>query len=249
MTERKKRFVPLLVLICTLIYGAICVAQNKAFSQPENHQPTICIDPGHSKETVGATAHGLKEYQVCWQMAKLLEAELKKSGYRVILTKPNQDANVNNQERAEIANRARVDLLIRLHCDSGPDSGIATFYPAKAGHIRDKTGPSAEVIAQSERCAHLFHTALLEKIQSLHLNLKDRKVRTDMQTAVGAKLGGALEGSIYSERPVLLVEMAVLDSEEDVRLLKNTTSRKHLATALATAVRAAVPNNSPNKSR
>ena len=205
-------------------------------------QYTVCIDPGHSKQTVGATGKvlHLREYQVCWQMAQKLKADLEAKNITVVLTKENEDANVGNDKRAQIANKHNADLLMRLHCDSGSDSGIATFYPATQGTIRVKTGPSEEIIAQSRTCARAFHSALLK---SLHGKLHNRGIRTDAQTAVGAKLGGALEGSIYSEVPVILVEMCVLDNRKDEAFIGSEDGQKQLAQAIAAGGQAAVKAN------
>ena len=206
----------------------------------------ICIDPGHSKKTVGAAANGLKEYVVCWQMAIQLEAALKRRGNTVVLTKTDQEENVSNEERALAANRAEADLFIRLHCDTASDAGIATFYPATQGHIRDKTGPTKEVIMQSRRCAYAFHTALLAALAAHHSPLRDRGVRTDAQTSVGGKLGGALEGSIYSTRPVILIEMCVLNAPGDARFLRAKKNQQSLAEAMAAGIQAAIEANRKN---
>ena len=206
----------------------------------------ICIDPGHSKRTVGASANHLKEYVVCWQMAQQLASVLRHRQTPpnvVILTKKTQDANVSNVERAHIANEAKADLFIRLHCDSGRDTGIATFYPATQGHIRGKTGPSQTVIARSRQCAYAFHTALLNVLEAQGSPLHDRGVRTDAKTDVGGKLGGALEGSIYSERPVVLIEMCVLKAPGDARFIRAAANRKILAEAMADGIQAAVQIN------
>jgi N-acetylmuramoyl-L-alanine amidase len=213
-------------------------------SRCDSRRPlVICIDPGHSKKTVGAVANGLKEYVVCWQVAKQLEAALKRQGDRVVLTKANQDENVSNEERALTADREEADLFIRLHCDTAKDAGIATFYPATQGHIRDKTGPGEQVIRQSRRCARAFHAALIAALAAHHSPLRDRGVRTDAQTYIGGKLGGALEGSIYSTRPVLLVEMCVLNASGDARFIRAKKNQKSLAEAMAAGVQAAIKAN------
>src|SRR5437879_5119279 len=75
------------------------------------HSPIVCIDPGHSKKTLGAQGKHLVEYQICWRMAVLLREELVREGIRVVLTKKNADEHVENEERAAIANRAHADLF------------------------------------------------------------------------------------------------------------------------------------------
>ena len=57
--------------------GSLAVFELTRHQRCDTPRPlVICIDPGHSKKTVGAAANGLKEYVVCWQMAKQLEAAL-----------------------------------------------------------------------------------------------------------------------------------------------------------------------------
>ncbi len=215
-------------------------AHSNDASENAGRNPVICIDPGHSRQTVGASANHLQEYKVCWQMAKQLQLALQAEGDTVILTKRTQDENVTNEERARIANRSHADLLIRLHCDSGGDAGIATFYPATQGEIRGVRGPSDDVIAHSRRAARSFHAALIRAIAARSIPLRDRGVRTDAQTYVGGKLGGALEGSIFSECPVLLVEMCVLDNAANASFIRDKSNQAALAQAMAAGVQAAV---------
>ena len=63
-------------------------------------------------------------------------------------------------------------------------------------------------------------------------SLKDRGVRTDAQTSVGARNGGALTGSIYSKVPVLLVEMCVLTKPSDEKFIRTDAGQKKMAEAL-----------------
>lgn len=198
----------------------------------------ICIDPGHSKATVGTTGKRISEYRICWKIGTLLQTALKEHGYTALLTKASAEENVSNVERANIANRAKSDLLIRLHCDADNDHGFATFYPAKPGKIRGKEGPSEEIRNQSHECASRFHSATIEALQG---KLKDRGVRTDMQTAVGRKLGGALEGSIYAEVPVILLEMCVLRNQKDEKFILSKEGQKQLVEAMVKGIEAAVP--------
>ncbi len=212
-----------------------------AYAHPLSAQ-RIGIDPGHGRKTVGTFGKHSTEYKICWEVGQRLKSALEKQGMEVVLTKEREEQDVPNSERAEIANRAHVDLLVRLHCDADNDHGIATFYPAKQGKIRNKTGPAPEVIDASKTAATRFHKAL---IQSLKGALKNRGLRTDSQTAVGHRLGGALEGSIYAKIPVLLVEMCVLRNPKDEAFITSAEGQERLVTALVAGVQAAVHDNKP----
>ena len=200
--------------------------------------PVICIDPGHSKATVGTRGRKLIEYQICWTMALKLKAELTKRGYAVVLAKPNRDVNTPTEDRARLASKVHAALFLRLHCDAGNESGIATFFPAQQGTALGTTGPAPAVLKASRQAAHLFHHDL---IKTLHGALHNRGIRTDAQTAVGSKQGGALTGSIFSEVPVILVEMCVLQQKNDEAFLASPHGQNLLTRALADGVQAAAP--------
>ena len=89
-------------------------------------------------------------------------------------------------------------LFLRLHCDAGGESGVATFYPAQQGKVNGVKGPGLAIIAASSRLAPPFHAAV---VKALTGQLGDRHVRTDAQTYVGSHQGGALTGSIYAQTP------------------------------------------------
>jgi N-acetylmuramoyl-L-alanine amidase len=186
---------------------------------------------------VGTAGRKTTEYQIVWKVALELKAALEREGFHVVLTKPNQDANISNRDRAETANRAHAALFLRLHCDADRDSGFATFYPAKQGRIGKAIGPSLAVIRASRKCAERFHAATLHALRGA---LKDRGVRTDSQTAVGKRLGGALEGSIFSEVPVVLLELCILRNPKDEDFIVSKAGRKKLVEALVAGTRAAV---------
>jgi N-acetylmuramoyl-L-alanine amidase len=203
---------------------------------------TVCIDPGHSKATVGAVGRrGGVEYKLCWEIAVKLKAELEKSGVDVVLTKRNAAENVTNEARAGVANTHHAALFLRLHCDAGSESGLATFYPASPGRKDGVRGPSKEIIAASRRAASVFHPAT---IKALGGALKSRGIRTDKQTAIGRKQG-ALTGSIHSKVPVLLIEMGVISNSKDEAFLIKPANQNTLARALAKGVQAVLDSH-PN---
>ncbi|MBX3118894.1 MAG: N-acetylmuramoyl-L-alanine amidase [Fimbriimonadaceae bacterium] len=203
-----------------------------------SHAQTICIDPGHPSEVGrGASGKRITEIKAVWLVAVELQKLLEKEGYKVVLTKKSEDEFVRNQRRAEIANNAKADLLLRLHCDAAPTSGFASYYPSKQGTAKGKTGPSKDVIKKSGEAAKMFHPAAIKVLKG---KLKDRGLKTDLHTAVGAKQG-ALTGSIFSKVPVILVEMAVLSNDSDDRFMSSKAGQQQMAKALLAGIKAAVP--------
>ncbi len=197
---------------------------------------TICIDPGHPSEVgVGTRGKKITEIQAAWRMAGWLTERLEKRGYKVVLTKAKEGQMVKNRARAAVANQARADLMVRLHCDGNAQRGLAVYYPDRQGASQGQTGPSRLVIGRSGIAAVAFRGAVA---RSLRGQLTVHQLRSDNMTAVGAKQG-ALTGSIFSLVPVILVEMVVLtNSVDEAFFLKHGKTK--LADALEQGVVAAV---------
>ena len=198
----------------------------------------ICIDPGHPSE-VGEGARGkeLTEIRAAWLVAKRLEALLKAAGHEVKLTKLSEKEFVKNRKRAEISNTFQANLLVRLHCDSEGGTGFWTYFPDRPGtDSTGKRGPSAEVITACKQKAPKFHAALAAGLKGA---LRDNGCLPDIRTAVGSKQG-ALTGSIWSQVPVVLVEMCVLSNAKDEAFLLSEVGQERMAKALAAGVEAAL---------
>lgn len=232
---------PLCIALTLFLAAATGGAMGSETAATATKGKIVCVDPGHCKQRGGASGKKLEEYRVCWEMAGELKTLLEKKGVAVILTKSSAEEDVPTRERSEIANRAKADLLIRLHCDHADDSGFATYYPAREGKAEGARGPSKAIIAASEGAARRFHASA---IKSLGGALRDRGLRTDSNTDVGAKQG-ALTGSVFARVPVILVEMCVLSNPKDEAFIDSAEGRAKLARAMAEGTRAALTISAP----
>ncbi len=90
---------------------------------------TIVVDAGHGGPKPGAKGTFSWEKDVALQVAlrlgKKIEEELPE--IRVIQTRKT-DVDVDWYRRAEIANEAKADLFISIHCNSMPDRKVLTGY-------------------------------------------------------------------------------------------------------------------------
>lgn len=211
-----------------------CALATQIFAQSKG---SICIDPGHPSENgVGTSGKSISEVAAAWKVAVILKDLLKQNGYEVVMTKSSQNQKVTNKARAEIANKANVDLMLRLHCDSASDSGFASYYPATQGTVKGVRGPSVQVMAESKAAAQKFHPAVIKALKG---SIGDRGLKTDRQTAIGGKQG-ALTGSIYAKVPVILVEMCVLQSKHDDAFMGRAAGQRKMAEALFSGIQAAL---------
>jgi len=196
----------------------------------------VCIDPGHPSEVASGknVQNGTSETHVDWAVAERLRAALEARGYEVVMTKTAEDELVRNKDRALVANRARAALMIRLHCDASEERGYAVYYPDRQGRAKDgTTGPSQDVIGESRRAAEAIHAGLAEGLNGA---LGDNGIRTDDQTKVGHEQGGALTGSIFSDVPVVTIEMVVLSQPSDADFIKTDAGQQRMAESIAEGV-------------
>jgi len=200
-------------------------------------QPVVCIDPGHPSEVgLGTRGKHVTEVAMAWDVALRMRKELEAKGVRVVLTKSRELERVENVRRAQIANQANADLMVRLHCDAAAGTGFAVYWPAEPGTARGKTGPSRDVIERTRPIAKTFHKTLAANLGAA---LRDNGIRTDRATNIGGRQG-ALTGSIFSEVPVVLVEMCVLTNPRDEAFIRRPENRQIMARALSRAALAAI---------
>ncbi len=200
-------------------------------------QPSICLDPGHPSE-VGRGTQGKKvtELKAVWEIAVAAKTLLEAKGIKVVMTKSSEEEFVANKKRAETANKAKVNLMVRLHMDAAPTGGWGTYYPHQQGTTQGVTGPSKAVLQNSKTAAAAFHKGVFTVLKGRH---QDRGLMTEAKTAVGARQG-ALTGSIFSEVPVVLVEMATLTLKDDEAFVASAAGKKLLVNAVVAGTEAAL---------
>lgn len=118
--------------------------------------PLVCIDAGHqgrgnsetepdgpgsstykAKVATGTSgaASGLTEAQLNLMVSLQLRDELLSRGYNVLMVRESQEVNISNAERAQMANNAGADILVRIHANGSDNpavSGVLTMSPTAA---------------------------------------------------------------------------------------------------------------------
>ena len=221
--------------LATIFLAAAFAPKTTITAEPRPKTPfRVCIDPGHPSENNDGREllNGVREVEINWAVAQALRKLLEDQGFTVVLTKSSLGEYVTNKHRAEIANEAGADLMLRLHADSEGPSGFTIYYPRKQGQVKGMKGPSPAIIEASGRAAKAFHGAFAAALRG---QLKDNGIKGDEQTFIGGKQG-ALTGSIYSEVPALLVEMANLAKPQDAKWIVQPQNQQTMAQALAAGV-------------
>lgn len=187
----------------------------------------IVLDPGHGGRDPGAVLKdGTREIDIVWDYTIKAKAALEEAGYVVHLTRDKDRSCVEykrNQEdlacRAEFAGKVGGDIFISIHADANPVKsfrGTVTFYNARS----DYDGVQNPFPEASKRLAQL--------------------VQSHVQPAMGSRDRGTENKNYYVNRmntvPSVLLELAVLTNNNDLKLLKNSKRQDAVAAALVKAI-------------
>lgn len=140
----------------------------------------VVLDPGHGGTDSGARGEsGIVEKDVTLSLARAVQAQLERQGFRVVLTRL-ADESPTIDERAEIANAQRGAVFISLHVSSIGAAGTAmAFYMPAAPASETMRGEAPPLVRWQE--AQQAHTAQSRKLAEL------------IQVQLGQKLRGSPE--------------------------------------------------------
>lgn len=126
----------------------------KSKSTTENSKYTVCIDAGHGGYDAGnISSSGIKEKNVDLAVALKAGKALENNGIKVVYTRNSDSTSWNKdndlKSRFDIANNAKADYFISIHCNTYPDNtsakGIETYY-----RDSDDVSPKLAQAVQSE---------------------------------------------------------------------------------------------------
>ncbi len=219
------------------IATAISIARADA---PPHSVWVVCIDPGHqaqanstpepigpgSTETKACVSSGTSgktsgpEYQVVLDVGLRLRTLLENSGIKVVMTRTTSDVDLCNSQRAQMANEAKADLFIRLHCNGSSSTGLRgcfMLYPASI------TGWTDDIAAQSLVAAHTIEP-IYERVTGLPAYSGGYSERSD------------LSGFNWSDVPSVLPEMLFQTNATDDALAARADFRQTMAQGLAEGI-------------
>lgn len=99
---------------------------NPFVSNSQNDKFIVVLDAGHGGNDPGNIGNGYREKNIALKVVKEIQAELQKvEGIKVILTR-DKDILINLWKRGEIANKAKANLFVSIHCDSHTSNAYGT---------------------------------------------------------------------------------------------------------------------------
>ena len=174
----------------------------------------ICIDPGHGGKDPGATGGGVQEKTVVINVAKKIGAFLEARGCTIMFTRET-DVFVGLSDRARMANAAKADLYVSIHCNSVRDNARATgmevYHYTRASEA-------------SKRAARVIYDKLLPVCGLRGRGVKSQDLAVLRETAM----------------PAVLVELGFISNPIDRAKLTNFAWQDDAAKAIADGIVEAV---------
>ena len=216
----------------------------------------VVIDPGHGGHDTGTIgADGTKEKDVALAIAKKLRTVLTDQGLEVVLTRE-ADRFVRLEERARLANVARGDLFISIHCNSLPQRhirGIET-YTLNLASDRYAIRLAARENATSEKGMSDLRF-LLADLATRADTEESARLATQVQSGLVSALRskdpklrdlGTKEALFYvllgTKMPAILVETGFLSNAEEEKRLGSPGYQEDVARAIASGVQGFLGN-------
>lgn len=181
----------------------------------------IALDDGHGMETAGKRTpvlpelgRAVKENEFNRAVVRLLDIELKRCGFRTLLTAPT-DVDTPLSVRTNLANNARADLFMSIHFNA--------FDALFNGN--DPDGFSAHVQigyrnSEAGRFAQLAVNQLAQGTQQRNRGVVEQDLHVTRETAM----------------PAVLFELGFMDNPREARFLLDVGFQKECAVELAKAV-------------
>ena len=180
--------------------------------------------PGSSEMKVKVTGGtqgkftGQTEYELNLAVAKKLKAVLVKRGYKVLMIRELNDVNISNVERAQIANKKKADVFIRIHANGSDSPG------ANGAMTICQTSQNPYCKATYKKSRKLSDCVLNGIVKNTGCR-KDGVWETDTMTGIN-----------WCQVPVTIVEMGYLSNQKEDRLLATDSYRKKMAVGIADGI-------------
>jgi N-acetylmuramoyl-L-alanine amidase len=211
----------------------------------------VVIDPGHGGRDTGAVGrHGLREKDVALAIARTLARRLRALGFTVILTRKD-DSYVSLDERTRIANQARADLFVSVHCNAARRrtlSGVET-WTLNVASDRYSTRLATFENADAERTVSDLRLILADL--ATRANASDARdlaeaVQGSLVRNLRARVGrvgdhGVKQALFYvllgAHMPAILVETGFISNPAEEARLRSRTYQTGAAEAIAQGVK------------
>lgn len=201
---------------------------------------TVCIDAGYQRYGISAmepngpgsdvmkakltsgtrgVSTKIPEYQLNLDVSLLLEQELIKRGYDVVMIRRTNDCPLSNAERAQVANDSGADIFVRIHANGSENSKV--IGSLCCAPTRNNPYLTQEVIDESIRLSKLVVDNLCAATGAKNQGL----MSTDTMTGIN-----------WCETPVTIVEMGYMSNPAEDELMATDAYRQKIVRGIADGI-------------
>jgi len=225
---------------------------NKHPNATKNRNLRIILDPGHGGLDPGSIGPGgVKEKDITLHIARKTRSMLKKSGFRVLLTR-NTDRKMSVLKRSEFACQLKADLFISIHANSwispgNTASGIETLYlnspnllpPTRMGGFFFLNIPRSQkyiqlandclknTIDSSKQLAHSIQENIFHVLQRHKYTIRNRGLKGNKWCRI----------LLRSHVPTTIIEVGFVSNKIEAQRLANPTYQNLLAQGIYNGIR------------
>ena len=244
----KRRFIFLFLITFFLFSNSLTILGQKKY--------VVVLDAGHGGRDPGNLGNGYKEKHIALKVALLVGSKLsKRNDIKVIYTRK-KDVYPELWKRGEIANNAKADLFVSIHCDSHTSNafGAGTFVLGLRGNKKNLE------IAKRENASILLEDNFEEKYKGFDPNsaesviglslLQEENLDKSLEIASLIQNNFALKLKRNDRKvkqdnfqvlretimPSVLVELGFLTNKREGRYLNSKKGQTQMANAIADAI-------------
>lgn len=214
-------------------------------------QAVVCIDPGHGGRQPGAVGPRRElEKTIALEVAKRLAAEVVRTLDARVVSTRDADVEVDLDERVRLANEARADVFISIHCNSMPHgfarrrvAGLETYFLSA-----EATGAHARTVAARENAEARKKVAKGDTLSVILEDLAKTEAHRDASKLAYAvhqravKDLGTTDRGVHqapfvvlsgAQMPAILVEIGFISNAAEAKKLADPAFQDSVAKAIA----------------
>ncbi len=217
------------------------VTETETESQTAENGHVVAIDPGHqgswvdmsaqepsapgssetkAKATTGTQGRytGVPEYQLNLDISLALQKELENRGYRVVMTRTDNDTAISNAERALKAYDEGGEIYVRIHANGSDDGSVNGALGMTPSYDNAYVADLAE---DSYRLTECILNAYCEKTGFANL---------------GIQYHDDMTGINWSKIPVMILEMGFMTNEHDDTAMQDAQMQTSMVNGIADGI-------------
>ena len=216
-------------------------AETETESKTAENGHVVAIDPGHqgswvdmsaqepsapgsverkAKATTGTQGRytGVPEYQLNLDISLALQKELENRGYRVVMTRTDNDTAISNAERALKAYDEGGEIYVRIHANGSDDGSVNGALGMTSSYDNAYVADLAE---DSYRLTDCILNAYCEKTGFANL---------------GIQYHDDMTGINWSKIPVMILEMGFMTNEHDDTAMQDAEMQINMVNGIADGI-------------